>query len=116
MAGTGGKRPGAGRPKGSKSKRTYEAMAILDALGVNPIENLARIAAGHPIRAQIGLNKDNGDIIVEDVIPTLEQQLAANKELAQYVAPKLKAIEHSGTDGGAIIIEKVSHAKDSDSK
>jgi hypothetical protein len=29
-------------------------------------------------------------------------RLNANKEVAQYVVPKLRAVEHTGKDGGAI--------------
>lgn len=84
MATNGGKRPGAGRPKGSKSKKTLAVEAKLEELGCDPIEGMAKIA--------------------QAAFDAEDFQLAGNmyKELAQYVAPKRKAIEHSGKDGGPV--------------
>lgn len=69
----GGARPGAGRPKGSKNIRTIEVEAKLKALGCDPIEGMALIALD----------------------PATEIDLKAKMfaELAQYVAPKRKAME-----------------------
>ncbi|WP_149111445.1 hypothetical protein [Limnoglobus roseus] len=55
---------------------------------------MARIANGESLlcRAYLG----NEDI---EVRPTFDQRLTAYKELAQYVAPKRKAVEHSGSIG-----------------
>lgn len=73
----GGKREGAGRRKGTVGKKTLEVQQKLAELNCDPIEGMAIIAS----RAM-----DEGDL-----------PLAGNmyKELAQYVAPKRKAIEHS---------------------
>ena len=61
-----------GRPKGSKNKQTLTAIDRLEALGCDPIEGMARIfmdeAADLSIRAQ------------------------TYKVLAQYIAPKRKAV------------------------
>ena len=40
----GGARPGAGRPRGSKGRRTEDIEAMLERLGCNPLEVLAMIA------------------------------------------------------------------------
>lgn len=64
------------RPKGSKNKRTQEIEEKLAALGCDPIEGMAKIAK----------NPKN----------TAELRGKMFAELAQYVAPKRKAIEHSG--------------------
>jgi len=81
MAGTGGKRTGAGRKKGSINKRSQEIADRLAAMGCDPIEGMAEIAAEA---------RGEGDL-----------QLAGQmyKELAQYVAPKRKAVEFSGQNG-----------------
>ena len=64
-----------GRVKGTKNKRTEDVIATMNARGFNPIEMLIEIA----VEA-----KDKKDVNV---------CLQACKELAQYVAPKRKAIE-----------------------
>jgi len=84
-SGRGGSRPGAGRPKGSANKRTQEVIEKLEALGCDPIVGMAKIA----------MDK-NAD---------LQLRGSMYKELAQYVYPKRKAVEVSGTgEGGAITL------------
>lgn len=77
MSAHGGKREGAGRKKGAPNKRSKEVMDKLVELDCDPIEGMARIA--------------------EQAMNDGDMQLAGNmyKELAQYVAPKRKAVEHS---------------------
>jgi hypothetical protein len=65
-----------GRQKGTRNKRTQDVIDRLEALGCDPIEGMARLA----------MDKSNS--------PELRGRMFA--ELAQFVAPKLKAIEHSG--------------------
>ena len=67
---------GRGRPKGSKSKRTQAVEELLASVNCNPILGMAEIAA--------------------DVSHPIELRASMFKELAQYVAPKRKAIEVSG--------------------
>lgn len=83
----GGKRPGTGRPAGSKNKRSQEIEDRLEDLGVDPIEGMAMIAA--------------------DPNSTPELKLQCYKELAQYVAPKRKAIDMTTTHAGEMTIEVV---------
>lgn len=68
-----------GRKKGTPNRRTQEIAEKLAVLGCDPIEGLARIAMD------------------EESSPELRGRMFA--ELAQYVAPKRKAIEHSGGAG-----------------
>ena len=81
MSAHGGKREGAGRKKGQGNKQSVEIAERLEQMGCDPIEGMARIAqeAEH-----------EGD-----------KALAGNmfKELAQYVAPKRKAVEVTGAGG-----------------
>jgi hypothetical protein len=97
MAQLGGKRDGAGRPAGSKNKRTQEIEDKLAALNCDPIEGMAMLA----------------------VDPTASQELKfqAFKELAQYVAPKRKAVEMEIEGSGSFNINVVRFsdvAKDAD--
>jgi hypothetical protein len=81
----------AGRKKGAKTKKSFyfEAVAACDRLGVNPFEILARIASGE-------LLKIDG-VSPEKIDAKLRMDAAA--ELCQYLAPKLKSIEHKGDIG-----------------
>lgn len=92
----GGKRPGAGKPKGSTNKATQEVKDKLAKLGCDPIEGLARIAM-EAVNDANSTNKPNER--------SQALQLAANcyKELAQYVAPKRKAVEHSGEVSAQVV-------------
>jgi hypothetical protein len=74
----------AGRKKGTPNKTTQTIQEKLDALGCDPLEGMAQIA----LEA-----KATGDMV-------LAGRMYA--ELAQYVAPKRKAVEQTGPNGGAI--------------
>ena len=81
----GGSRPGerrGGRQRGTPNRATLAVAERLAALGCDPIEGMARLA----------LDPTNA--------PELRARMFA--ELAQYVAPKRKAIEASGPDGEPI--------------
>jgi hypothetical protein len=81
MAGGGakaGERRG-GRQRGVPNKRTLDVIERLAALRCDPITGMARIA----------LNKKN----------PVELRAKMFAELAQYVAPKRKALEHSAEPG-----------------
>lgn len=67
-----------GRKKGTPNKKTVEIAEILAELNCNPIEGMARIA----------MNPKN--------TPELRGRMFA--ELAQYIAPKRKAVEVSVRD------------------
>lgn len=69
---------GSGRKAGTPNRRTREVQEMLDSLNCNPIEGMVRIA--------------------EDESVELSLRARMYTELAQYVAPKRKAIEHSGPD------------------
>ena len=79
MAVNGGARAGAGRPKGAINTKTAELAERINAiLGCHPVDKLASLA----VQAV-----DDGDY-----------NLATNclKEVCKYVAPQLKAIDHTG--------------------
>lgn len=74
-----------GRVKGTPNKKTQDVIDRLNALGCDPIEGMAKIA--------------------KTALASDDLQLAGQmyKELAQYVAPKRKAIEMTGADGKDLI-------------
>jgi hypothetical protein len=72
---------GQGRPKGVLNKRTRDVIDKLAALDCDPIEGMALIAM--------------------DERNSIEVRARMFVELAQYVAPKRKAVEHSG-DGATL--------------
>ena len=90
--GAGGFRQGAGRPKGSLGEKTKAVQAKLDQLGCDPIEALANISM------------DNSN--------TPELRFQANKELAQYIAPKRKAIEMDANLDGGLKVNLVQFAEE----
>ena len=77
-----GSKPGehrGGRRAGTPNKATLDVITKLQALGCDPIEGMARIA----------MDESNA--------PELRGKMFA--ELAGYIAPKRKAIDHSSDDG-----------------
>lgn len=83
---SGGKRPGAGRKKGVPNKDKRALMDRIQALfpGYHPVVAMAVIA-----------NDDSGEV-------DLSMRFQAHKEVAQYVEPKRKAVEHTGEGGGPV--------------
>jgi len=104
--GHGGARPGGGRPKGSVNKATADVMAKLKALGCDPFTGMAKLASGLfpcPPCNETGVLA-NGEACpacagagVQPVPLKIIGDM--NAELAQYVAPKRKAVEMSIPDG-----------------
>ena len=68
--------PGPGRPPGMKNKRTIALEEKLEALGCDPIAYLAEV--------------------MMDTAQPIELRMKAAMELAPYLWPKCKAIEHTG--------------------
>lgn len=68
-----------GRKAGTPNKRTLDVIERLDELGCDPIEGLAKIA----------LDPQN----------PIELRARMFSDLAQYVAPKRRAVDHSASDG-----------------
>ena len=109
---------GPGRPKGSRSKQQLQVAAILERLDCDPIEAMAMIMMGRcpcptcagamKARYSVGqsgvhLDPDEGQERTcrtcwgsgfEPIEASLRGKMAS--ELAQYIAPKWKSIEHTG--------------------
>lgn len=72
----GGKREGAGRPKGSVNKATAERQAEVAASGLTPLDYMLAL--------------------MRDEAADEAKRLDAAKAAAPYVHPRLAAVEHSG--------------------
>ena len=84
-----GSKPGerrGGRQKGTPNRRTLEVQQRLSELDCDPIQGMARIA----------MNPE----------ASLELQGRMYAELAMYIAPKRKSVEHTGADGAPIAVQQ----------
>jgi len=102
--------PNAGRKKGTPNKATWDVQAAAEKYGCNPFEFLAQAVNGDlPYNVCRGVGKTKymdkkGRLLMrtcESCYGTLREKLSpdtrvrAASELAAYIAPKRKAIEHS---------------------
>lgn len=87
-----------GRVKGTPNKSRVNAVALAEELDVDPIRIMLLVAKGDwkslgydsPVRIKVG---KGGEAYEEDVI-TLSHRLTACSDVAQYLYPKLKNIDH----------------------
>lgn len=97
--------PGSGRTKGTPNKRTVEVQERLASLGCDPIKAMALIVCQDALKLAVDAGYITQEAANEDPVgsreracelypPELRAKMAS--ELAQYVAPKRKAVEHSG--------------------
>lgn len=106
-----------GRQKGTLNKRTIDVRATCERLKCNPFELFATVVNGDlPCSVCFGKGKSKykdafgnlHDRTCESCYGTLKEKISpgdrirAATELAQYLMPKLKAIEVTGADGGPI--------------
>ncbi len=87
QTGRGGARPGAGRKKGQRNKKTAARLAAIEASGLTPLDFLITVMRAADV--------------------PLDMRFDAAKSAAPYVHPKLAAIEHTGKDGGPIETRKM---------
>ena len=118
-----------GRQKGTPNKRTQEVSDILARLGCNPFQGMATIALNKlPCGVCRGKGRTkykmaSGEVsertcescygtLFEACSPELRGKMHA--ELAKYIAPQRKAVEHSGSIGApdlaAILRERFAKA------
>lgn len=74
----GGQRPGAGRPAGSRNRRTSETLAKASAAGLLPHEFLCAVARGE---------------VIDGHAPTFAERMTAAAAAAPYFAPRLAQID-----------------------
>ena len=117
-----------GRKAGAPNKKSQEVIDKLEGLGCDPIEGMARIAlqaekdATDSFKSIIDSMNEaitEGSEDIEGLLSSIfskntkerrEHLLLAGgmyKELAQYVAPKRKAVEMSGPNGKDLIPEAI---------
>lgn len=94
----GGKRAGAGRPKGKVSRFSQTLVEGAKATGLLPHEILLSVARGHPIeqkRWAITYDKNGKEktreLITEVIYPAPELRVECAKAAAPYYAPRLAA-------------------------
>jgi hypothetical protein len=83
----GGKRSGAGRPKGVPNKANAERQAAIVASGLAPLDYLLSV-----------LRDESADP---------HERMEAAKSAAPYVHPRLASIEHGGKDGSPIELKEI---------
>ena len=112
--GTGGKRQGAGRPKGSVNKMTAkERQKILDG-GRSPLEIMVQIARWHFGRWAIEKRKSPKERDEDRLMAKADAAVDAASKAAPYVHPKFAAVQHSGPGGGPIQTVDLSKMSDDD--
>lgn len=86
----GGKRPGAGRPKGCQTKRRREVAQRAVAEGITPIEVMLT-----------AMKESMADGNMTDAAKYAQMA-------APYIHPRLQAIQHTGREGGPIEVADMS--------
>lgn len=84
----GGARPGAGRKKGSATKRTREIADKAMEEGLTPLEYMLKI-----------MRQDSAHEDPKVQVAREAMRFEAAKAAAPYVHPRLAAVEHTGADG-----------------
>lgn len=88
----GSKSPGSGRKKGTPNKSTVDVKKRLEDSGCDVFGFL--VATVENDKKTLGLKETDGDV-------PLKYRIDAARELAQYIAPKLKAIDFT-SDGESV--------------
>jgi len=88
-----------GRPKGGQNKRTVEIRDMLEAMDCDPLEFMAKVVNGEIDQKIVVRTGKDGVPVMATAPASLDQRLAAARELAQYIAPKRKAIELGDGEG-----------------
>ncbi len=92
--------PDAGRRAGTKNKRTEEAQALCERLGVDPLEILLLMAKGdwkalgYEDKQKLIPIGDGQTLLVDRIDEQLRQKAA--KDALPYVRPQLKSVELTG--------------------
>ncbi|MFE1598203.1 hypothetical protein [Methylobacterium sp. ID0610] len=90
----GGRRAGAGRKKGSVTRRTQEIVAKASAEGISPLEVMLTA-----MRRHVGANR-------------WDDAAALAKDAAPYMHPRLQAVAHTGPNNGPILTADLTKASD----
>jgi hypothetical protein len=86
----GGKREGAGRKEGSATAKTRDMADKAASEGLTPLEYMLEV--------------------LRDLMADKADRMWAAEKAAPYIHPKLANIEHTGKDGGPMVVEIVRFA------
>lgn len=106
----GGKRPGAGRPKGSDNALEYGQVQALRTLNYRVPETLPAEAAAFANDALIRIVD-----VMHERVPYLQAGhvlKAATRVREEFCGPLAQKVEHSGADGTPLTINVVSYSED----
>ena len=91
-----------GREPGTPNKKNQVTRDYIIKEGA-PIAFLCSVAKGKRIQAALEPGDERGTWVA----PTLDQRIHAASILAKKIVPDVKAIEHTGEDGGNLLIRIV---------
>lgn len=105
----GGARKGAGRKKGSQTKRTQEIIAVASAQGISPLEvMLDNMRFAHAQAAELLTKVATGneplDANLEDILKLRSVAQSCASDAAPYLHPRLANVQHSGDADNPIAI------------
>lgn len=93
----GGARPGAGRPKGAATRKTAEIANQAAEQGITPLEVMLA-----SMRALWDEATDDAGAVIDPA--KAKEATAVAKDAAPYIHPRLQAVNHSGPDGGPLML------------
>lgn len=103
-----------GRVKGTLNKRSFDARALAESRGVDPLEILLDVAAGdwEALGYDLGfITKVNMGIEYEEDVITLDHRITAATQAAKYIYPQLKSVELTGKDGANLFAQRLLNAQ-----
>ncbi len=100
--------PGAGRKKGTPNKKTVELMTMLEGLKFDPGQELVFC-----YREAVKLYQERKKAgYIKGAVSSLSLASKVANDIAQFVYPRKKAIEHSGEVGVKTFADFVAAAED----
>ena len=103
MAGLGGHRKGAGRPKGVPNKITREMRPIMQAIVERNLKDAQQILDDIRYGTVIEKTMPDGSIVSGRLNAKPEEMMKILLNLAEFCIPKLGRTEHVGGDGPPIV-------------
>lgn len=101
--GRGGRRPGAGRKKGSATKRTRAIADRAAREGITPLEVMLKTMRALVAKAErLTKTKAKPEKGTASPLELMVEAAAVAKDAAPYMHPRLSAVEHSGPNKGPI--------------
>lgn len=91
----GTRQPGSGRKAGTPNKKTVELIQVLEKHNFDPGEQF--IWLYKEAKKIFEFRKQRSNLV--GALSALDRMIEINEDLAQYVFPKKKAVEHSGEVG-----------------